>query len=343
MMRRIAAILASTLVLALLATDTSAVGAAVGPNIRVGVQRNDDLVTGVRDRRLIFSEATSESDPRGTRRTRVRNIGDAPLNVTLTISDDSSDAFDLSNTPSTFTLAPNAFQDVFVDFDPPSTPGKYFATLNFNSNDPNPPSVPVLLRGINALGYEEANEPTLKDLLITVGFTPTGLPATNLVAGTTYADEIRTNGYFRPGNANRRTMLLPLARYTTIGASTSPPVSWYPRGAPNSRTTLHSFPGGTDPSGGQNQRLLPTYTGGAVFRPGSDFGIHSAGEFSDPSKNDPVNTRNLRFFRARSTASGNARNDIWIITQDIGSGGVVKNNDYNDNVWLLVNAVPALP
>ena len=72
-MRRIPAILASALVLALVATDAP-VGAAVGPNIRVGVQRNDDLVTGVRDRRLIFSEATSETDPRGPRRTRVRNI-----------------------------------------------------------------------------------------------------------------------------------------------------------------------------------------------------------------------------------------------------------------------------
>jgi hypothetical protein len=340
-MRRIPAILASALVLALVATDAP-VGAAVGPNIRVGVQRNDDLVTGVRDRRLIFSEATSETDPRGPRRTRVRNIGDATLNVNLTITGTSAGAFDLANgTPASFSLAPNAYQDVFVDFDPPST-GRYFATLNFNSNDPNPPTVPVLLRGINAPGYEEANEPTLFDLVTTVGFTPTGLPDSNLVAGTAYADEIRTNGYFTPGDPNRRTMLLPLARYTSIGASTSPPVSWYPRGLPDSRTTLHTFPGGTDPSGGQNQRLLPTYNGGAVFRPGGAFGIHSAGEFSDFTKNGEV--RNFRFFRARSTASGRARNDIWIVTQDIGAaGGMDKNNDYNDNVWLLVNAVPALP
>jgi hypothetical protein len=151
-MRRFAAILASALVLALVATDVP-VGAAVGPNIRVGVQRNDDLVTGVRDRRLIFSEATSESDPRGDRRMRVRNIGDATLNVNLTITGASPEAFDLSNgTPASFSLAPNAFRDVYVDFDPPSTPGRYFATLNIGSNDPNPPSVPVLLRGINAEG-----------------------------------------------------------------------------------------------------------------------------------------------------------------------------------------------
>jgi hypothetical protein len=340
-MRRIAAILASTLVLALLATDAPAVGAAVGPNIRVGVQRNDDLVTGVRDRRLIFSEATSESDPRAPRRMRVRNIGDAPLNVNLVISGANPDDFNLVNgTPGTFTLAPNAFQDVFVDFAPTAV-GRRFATLEVNSNDPRPPMVPVLLRGINAAGYEEANEPTLDHLLNTVGFSPQGLPSRNLLPGEKFPpDELTdTAGYFRPANPARRTMLLPIARYSTITASASPFVSWYPRGSSGSLQQLHSFPGGSDPSGGQNQRLLPTYTGGAVFRPNGDFGINSASEFSDFTKN-PGQVRNFRFFNARSNA-GNARGDIWIITQDIGSGGTVKNNDYNDIVWLLVNAVPA--
>src|SRR5687768_5413815 len=108
-MRRIASILASALVIALVATDAPSVGAAVGPNIRVGVQRNDDLVTGVRDRRLIFS--TAESDTRPTRRLRIRNIGDQPLDVNLVLSGDNPTDFQLENTPENFTLVPNAFQD----------------------------------------------------------------------------------------------------------------------------------------------------------------------------------------------------------------------------------------
>jgi hypothetical protein len=347
-MRRFAGVIA--LVLAVVAVTPAADAQIAEPNIRVTSQRPDSRVKGV-SRRLIFSTAQAESRP--ARVVRVRNIGDATLTVTgMTISGTNASRFAITDADAAngFTLEPTGFRDVPITFTPAATGfGRYVATLQTSSDDPNAPVVNTLLKGLHATGYEEDLEPTLFAILSTLGFEPHELPQTNLNPNLVYEDEVRSP-YWRAANPNYRVGLVPLARYSTVIDNACCPAGWFERTPEKTKHRLQLFSGGPA-STGQNQKLLPVPgtppsvdpipAGNNIttFVPNGDFGIYSGTDMSD---NTAVS---MRFFRSRRADRDTFYADKWLVVEDQGTGatgpGTVRNFDHNDFVWLLVNAVPA--
>jgi hypothetical protein len=346
--RRIAGIAA--LVLAVVALTPAADAQTAEPNIRVTSQRPDGRLKGV-SRRLVFSTAQGESRPAKT--VRVRNIGDAPLNVSgMEIGGADSEFFNFVNATDAagFTVQPGAFRDVALTFTPASNVfNRYSATLVTSSDDSNAPEVTTLLKGLHAIAYEEANEPTLFNILSTLGFEPFGLPQTNLNPNIVYEDEVRAP-YWRPFNPNYRVGLVPIARYSTVIDSNCCPAGWFERIPEKTKHRLQLFSGGPA-STGQNQKLMvlpgtppsvdpiPAGNNVTTFRPNGDFGLYSGTDMSDNT------ALSMRFFRARRSDRDTVYPHIWLVTEDQGTGasgpGTVRNFDHQDFVWLLINAVPA--
>jgi hypothetical protein len=347
-MRRIAALAALVLTVAV---GTPAANAQVAePNIRVTAQRPDSRLKTV-TKRVIFSTAQGESRP--SRTVRVRNIGSAQLDVssmTITGTNASRFAVEDADAADGFSLAPGQFRDVPLSFTPAAMAfGRYAATLETDSNDPGSPTTVTTLKGLHAIGYEEANEPTLSAVLSTLGFAPHGLPTTNLNPNIVYEDEVRTT-YFRPSKAHGRVALIPMARYSTVIDGSCCAAGWFERRPEKFKHRLQNWSGGPAATG-ENQKLMPvpgtppsvdpsdTNPNKTVFSPGQDFGLYSG---ADMSGNPALS---MRFFHARRADRDNYYEDVWIVVEDQGTGAngssTVRNFDHNDFVWLLVNAVPA--
>ena len=353
-MRRIAVITA--LVLAVLAGALPADAQVAEPNIRVPAQRPDSRLKTV-TKRVIFSTAQGESRP--DRIVRVRNIGSATLTVSsMTITGANATRFAVEDADAAdgFTLEPHAFRDVPLSFTPLTTGyGRYAATLETDSNDPGSPTTLTTLKGLHAQGYEEANEPTLFNVLSTLGFEPHGLPNTNLSNPATspnlvYEDEIRTT-YFRPSKAHGRVALIPMARYSTVIDGNCCPAGWFERVPAKTKHRLQNWSDSQPPGSGENQKLMPVPgvppsvnlndngDNRTVFSPGADFGLYSGTDLSGNPE------RSMRFFHARRADRDNYYEDVWIVVEDQGTGAngssTVRNFDHNDFVWLLVNALPS--
>ena len=345
-MRRMAVITA--LVLAVIAGGLPADAQVAEPNIRVTAQRPDSRLKTV-TKRVIFSTAQGESRP--DRVVRVRNIGSATLNVSsMTITGTNATRFAITDASGAgFTLAPGAFRDVPLSFTPLAMGfGRYAAQLETDSNDPGSPTTITQLKGLHAVGYEEANEPTLFAALSTLGFEPAGLPQTNLNPNVTYEDEVNTT-YFRPSKSHGRVALIPMARYSTVIADNCCAAGWFERVPAKTKHRLQNWSGGPQATG-ENQKLMPVPgvppsvdlndngDNRTVFTPGGDFGLYSG---ADMSGNPALS---MRFFHARRADRDNYYEDVWIVVEDQGTGAngasTVRNFDHNDFVWLLVNALP---
>jgi photosystem II stability/assembly factor-like uncharacterized protein len=101
--------------------------------------------------------------PLGTARTRavrLSNLGDAPLNVTSTVTGNG-----FTREPATLQLAPGAVADGLVHFAPAST-ATANGTLTFTTNDPNAPTRAITLRGTgsNRFWYHQRRGHGLEDL-----------------------------------------------------------------------------------------------------------------------------------------------------------------------------------
>jgi hypothetical protein len=353
-MRRIAVITA--LVLVVLAGGLPAGAQVAEPNIRVTAQRPDSRLKTV-TKRVIFS--TAQADPRPDRIVRVRNIGDATLTVSsMTITGPNNTRFAVEDADAAdgFTLAPHAFRDVPLSFTPLAMGfGRYAAQLETDSDDPGSPTTVTQLKGLHAQGYEEANEPTLFNILSTLGFEPHGLPNTNLSNPATspnviYEDEVRTT-YFRPSKAHGRVALIPMARYSTVIDGNCCPAGWFERVQAKTKHKLQNWSDSLPPGSGENQKLMPVPgvppnvnlndngDNRTVFTPGGDFGLYSGTDLSGNPE------RSMRFFHARRADRDNYYEDVWIVAEDQGTGAsgptTQRNFDHNDFVWLLVNAVPS--
>nr|MBA2625296.1 hypothetical protein [Acidimicrobiia bacterium] len=200
--------------------------------------------------------------------------------------------------------------------------------------------VQVRLKGLNADGYEMELEPTLYKILTTLGYEPgvgdpNRFPDGNLLPGLTYADEVNAP-FWRKRKAENKVSMTPLGRYSTVIPNSCCIAGWFEQGT-GTRHELQRFPGGPPPDGGENQKIFPEATGRIEFSPPANFGIYANNEYSDQGG------RPFRFFRARAI-NGSFRPGLWIVVQDQSGGdapGMVKNDDYNDFVWLLRNARPA--
>ncbi len=342
--------------------------AACGPTpADIAVSSPDDaLRTGSR---LVFSTVDEEARP--ARSVTVRNPGGADLQVTGLVV---TDAFALApGQPTSFTVAPGGSAPVEVVYTPPTTTTTLListGSLTIQSNDAETPDVVVTLKGLDAPAYEEAGEPTLRQVSNALGYT--GADVINAPRSQRWPIDQTTeviSPYWRQVDTGAPVELVPLARYAARTTGTTGTAGWYTKGAdPNvaaNRKALYAFAGCNCPdptvgSGGENQRLRPnTTTGVTTFSPSGVFGLFAdqGRSFSDDgfhrfvdnetTPGAPVTvesqTHNFRFYPART--GGVAIPNAWIVGVDIGTdprAGFKKNYDYQDYVFLLVNAAPEL-
>jgi len=342
----------------------SAVLASCGPTAPdIAVSSPDDNLRLTR--RLVFS--TVDEEVRPARAVTVSNPGGADLQVTgLTVSG----PFALgAGQPTSFTVAPGGSAPVAVRYTPPTTTTTTTAhsgTLTIESNDAETPNVQVALKGLDAAAYEDVGEPTLRLVGNALGYNGADLIGSTRsqrwpIDSTTEV----ISPYWRRVDAGAPVELIPLARYASRTSGTTGGAGWYPKGTDptvgSNRRQLYAFAGcGCDDptigSGGQNQRLLPaTTTGVTTFSPSGLFGLFgdNGRSFSDDGYHRfqdetgaivESQTHNFRFYPARSSSGATIR-DAWIAAVDIGVDprpGFQKNYDYQDYVFLLVNAAPEL-
>jgi N-acetylneuraminic acid mutarotase len=322
------------------ATKTFSVVGAAGPEIALV---SPDAAIG-QPGRLIFS--TVDEQVRAARSITVRNDGSSTLSISnVSITGGSAGDFKLATGQATsFSVAPSASATVNVVFAPTSSGVENYSTLRITSNDPDEATSDITLAGLDANGYEGNNEPTLTQIEHVLGYT-SNLGTTNRTIGKSRlpsGDEL-ISPYWVRADATLPVQLIPVAHYS--GRTTEPTGAsgWFPINT-STKNQLYTFPGGSDISGGQNQRLLPGFTGSTSFTPSTAFGLYANNDFSDDAKNGAAKLHDFRAWAALDPTGAPLANS-WFIGSDIGHNidDPVKNYDFQDQVYLLVNATPAWP
>ena len=320
-------------------------GASPQPG-KIGVNASEEFLgVGLRN---VYS--TVNNDPRAGKPVVISNTGAGLLQVTgLVLSGPQASyfAFDPGQ-PTSFTLAPGGQLPVNVLFRPTLQQVENYAQLTITSTDPNAPAVVVALTAVNASGYEGLNEPHVSQLTRVLGYT-TNIGSENYVVSKSplpVGDEVISTGWRRV-NPQAPVGLVPVAHFSTRTTTPVGSTGWYikPPGSqvavPN-RSPLHNFEGGTDISGGENQRLFPVPTGSTSFNPGANtFGIYGAySDFLDDRFNYGK-LHNFRTYPVKGPGGVQIPNTWLVILDPTAYGG--KNWDYNDYMWLLTNATPDKP
>jgi glucose/arabinose dehydrogenase len=312
---------------------------------------DERLLTGPR---LVFSTVLQEDRP--AKNLAVRNIGASPLLITgVEIGGADAESFRLTpGSPASFTVPAGGIVNVPVEFRPTTTQIEFEATITISSSDETNPEVELVLAGLNAVGYEGVNEPPVATLLRVLGYTTdigyTSYKICNYTGSNERSDcelprgEEVMSPYWRRVNPSVPVGLFPIASFR--GRQTAPQgnTGWTFYAPPTQTTTptrrsLHTFAGGSDVSGGENQRLLPRPTGVTTFVPTSTpFGLFSYfSDFSD-ERFHANKLHNFRFYPARGP-DGALIPDTYLVTFDP-SGGSAKNWDYNDLMWVMTNVAP---
>jgi hypothetical protein len=243
-----------------------------------------------------------------------------------------------------------------------------YASLTFNTTDPDVPTGSADLAGMNDCGYEGSNEPVLDQMTSLLGYTDVTSNGTGFARRSVGAlrplpnsDQVQVP-YFVRADAGKAVTLTPVAHYS--GRTTSPfgRTGWYAKGAavttPCSSTCnqLFSFAADSTAPGPytQNQKMLPTVNGTTTFTPSGAFGIYN-GDGSDVNfTDDGLNTlhtaagaditpahygKGFRVFPAYGPGHVVIPN-TWVLATDVTRVPSYKNNDFQDAVFLLTNAAP---
>jgi hypothetical protein len=322
------------------------------PELRVS-SPDDALGLGSR---MVFS--TVRNQPRAGRAFIISSVGPLPLNVTgMEIGGAGAADFQLCpGQPTTLSLNPGAATSVCVQYRPPAgAQGTQVsqAQLTLLSNDYRGPYA-ITLGGLNTHDYEGTNEPSLQQIFDALGYRDNAgvinkpFPDSLGPSSTAVGDEV-LSAYWTAADPSRPVTLLPVAHFAGKNAGAdSPQFGWYAKGSATTNY-LYTFPGGNSTGQandgyGQNQLLLPgTTTGRLTFTPGGPFGLNDGqGWHSDDGLNAGAeHWHNLRFFPARN-AAGETVPGAYLVGEDITSPVQVnyKNWDYQDYVFLLLNAQP---
>ncbi|HEX8770279.1 MAG TPA: hypothetical protein VF711_05880 [Acidimicrobiales bacterium] len=294
--------------------------------------------------RLVFSTVNGEDRPGKT--LTIRNTdASVALSVTgLAIGGTEGFKFRLApGQPTSFSVAPGSTAPVTVLFRPPQQDDvENYATLTISTSAG---TYSVALAGLDAFGYEGGREPKLADIARVLGYTTNIGFSKNKVAKTRnpYGDEL-ISPYWTRVDSSKPVELVPLARYSGRLTTDSGRTGWHVKGS-TTKKQLYIFPGGSDPSGGENQRLLPKIKDGGTttFSPSTPFGLWANSDWSDDGLNGGARVHNFRFYPAKGQG-GTAIPNAWFVGNDIGSDvtSSTKNYDYQDEAYLLTNARPEL-
>src|SRR5262249_18640587 len=133
--------------------------------------------------------------------------------------------------------------------------------------------------------------------------------------------------YWVPGGAGPTVQLIPMARYSHRVKLTEGYTGWNAMGS-TTNNQLYGFIGGTDPQGGENQKVMPATIAGRPnsFTPGGPFGLWMTDKldkpaqfsYSDDGRNTATRVHDLRFYPAKG-ATGTQVPDTWIVIYDVGN------------------------
>ena len=304
------------------------------PGADIEVQQKERVFSGVKN-------TTSEAQG-----VAVRNTGTAPLRISnASFTGPNAGAFRLAGSQSfPIVVASGESATINVQFAPGGTVGALEAALSIASDDPDEPTSDVGLYGLSANGEQGANEPTLQDVVNTLGypFKAHSLSGNPLTFGTNAdlkGDEV-TAQYFRKAGSGNVT-IKPIARYSPDEAL---PFGWY-TGATKAEANERTVATITQ---GQMQTLNPKIVsgGGNSFDPGNTaFGVFTNSETNFKRKtyqNDAFNVGNsggvahaARVYPAKDRAGQLIANTYAVTFED------ASNGDYQDYVFLVTNAKPA--
>ncbi|MBC8123923.1 MAG: choice-of-anchor D domain-containing protein [Gemmatimonadaceae bacterium] len=276
-----------------------------------------------------------------------------------------------------FTLAAGETRSLTVQFTPQRVSsidngatyllnGENYAALTITSDDPASPTFVVDLAGANFANFEGNNEPSIAEMARIFGWTlNVGTEKLKLGgAKKLLGDEVYSPNWVR-ADSSRPVLMWPLAVTSGRGDNPHGTTSWSARtGSGGNSGTLYTFagranddsptgteaPGSNDVSGGENQKLLPKVLVSGInttpstamvdFVPSTAFTLNNSGTHTDDARNGSGQLHNWRMFPVRDQ-SGTLIPHYWYGVQDIGNTeGGAKNYDYNDHVYLIVNARP---
>jgi glucose/arabinose dehydrogenase len=303
--------------------------------------------------RLVFSTVASEVRP--GKNLTLTNTGSSAVQVTnLTISGADANQFVVDPAQlRSFSIPAGGSANVLIDFRPVTAKVvDNSASLTIATNSAGGTNFTVALAGLNALDYEGASEPSAQEIFNVLGYTASNAGVTNTQAKN-YISNVRTpagdeivSPYWKRADSTAPMQLIPVAQYSGRHTYASGPIDWFAKGTPGTRNALFTLPGGSDASGGQNQRLLPSITPGGTtsFATASVFGVHDEyGDFSDDALASAA-LHDFRFYPAKG-ADGLQIPNTWLVADDVGqdaSASSGKNWDFQDYVFLLRNAQPEL-
>ena len=268
----------------------------------------------------------------GVQTLTLRNTGDAPLEVyTLALGGPGAGAFRLNAPDLPLTLEPGGSAESRVSFAPPS-PGTYSASLEVASSDPEGASTAVALYGLGSAGEGGENEPTLAQVVQTLGYS-VDLGGDGLLGVGTEAvgGEVPETLFERAGDGP--VTMTVVARY---GPEEGLPYGFFTLdGAEPVRREVGRV------AAGDAQELLPPRAAGTEdFDPGGQaFGLYAEAGGGRQYSLDGLNRGDvehaLRVFPL-ADRSGNPVADAYLVALEEAANG-----DYQDAVFVLQNVRPS--
>ncbi|MGI4893931.1 MAG: OmpL47-type beta-barrel domain-containing protein [Janthinobacterium lividum] len=340
----------------------------------------DDAALGLPTPRLVFSTVRSRPTP-PARAFTFTNTGATALTLTgLSTAGPDASSFALApGQPADVTVAAHGSADVrlvFTPTDPTNCPSSADttaiadivreATLTYTTGTG---TGSLDVSGVVTCNVEGNNEPTLQQVVTSLGYSVRTYRTygnerfigsqRNQVG----SDEIYSP-YFRAANASTPVTLTPVAHYGSRNTATSGygRTGWIAQGAAGATgcsstcKQLYSFPADTAAAYAENQKLMPVVTGTTSFTPTGGFGLYH-GDYGDVNYTDdgfnlartssnatisPAHyVHSIRVYPAYA-ADRTLIPDTWIVGVDITRVPSYKNNDFEDVVFVLHNATPAV-
>jgi hypothetical protein len=277
---------------------------------------------------LVFSSTQSGTD--GPQTATITNIGDEPVTLDVAASGDNPSDFDVTGGDGV-SLDPTESTDISVTFDP-GVVGALSAQLTVTAGDAQP--VIIGLYGLSAAGEGGGNEPTLQNVVNTLGY-PFDVGWSGLNGGTeatAKGDEVLEPLFTRFSDGPVE--MVPVASYAPFEQV---PFGWYTEDG-----TLHEVGALAN---GQQQTLHPALaSGGTTFDPGTaTFGFYYHSNFfnrtgyTEDDRNDGASGvfHRARVYPVVNRSGVPIANTYYVAFEDAANG------DYQDYDFLVSNVIPA--
>lgn len=281
----------------------------------------------------------NQGDQTQTKEVTIKNTGLAALEISsIALQGTFASQFDNLNITGQQTVAPGATLTLSVTYAPDLTTenlGYQDAQIVITSNSVKNPEYTIGLYGLKKQGYEGDFEPSLQDIVNTLGIGTdvgwTGLTTTT--APTLQGDEIQFSQWIQA--TDQPVTITPVGRYSPAEEL---PFGWFTTTGDLKKNEI-----GVLASGLANaQRLFPPVASGdTIFNPeGSLFGLYVYSNsferynYSQDSLNTDGVLHRVRSYPVKDRQGNQVNNKYLIAFED------ATNGDYQDYIFILNNVIP---